>query len=151
MNGGCAVSCSVDCDVRLWDISEGTCLRVLRQPLPVRCVRFCEVIAPHRAPQRYIVSGSRDGVVRVCSAAAAGAFTAVALEGHKDMVMCLAAAGRCGLIASGSGDRTVRLWDCGGAQPRALQTLRGHMRTVSSVCVAEAGDDVIMTPSWRAL
>jgi WD40 repeat protein len=61
-------------------------------------------------------------------------------------VWCLAFSPDGKLLASGSSDRTIKLWDVATGKERA--TLRGHAGEVSSVCfspdgkvLASGGDD----------
>ncbi|CAL8088448.1 unnamed protein product [Orchesella dallaii] len=51
------------------------------------------------------------------------------LQGHSESVMCVRISGIGGLIASTSGDKTVRLWDLNG---QCLKVLEGHDRFVTS-------------------
>jgi len=93
------------------------------------------------APAR-LVSGSRDGTVRVWDAERWSAGSVAVLEGHTETVTCLAVVnkGQCGsrvLVASGSRDKTVRVWDLNDG--KCVAVLEGHTKEVTSV-VAVDGD-----------
>jgi WD40 repeat protein/transcriptional regulator with XRE-family HTH domain len=79
-----------------------------------------------------LVSGGSDGIIRLW-----GANTGVhlgTLSGHTDTVFSLAFNAQ-GLLASCSGDTTVKLWQVGsrGEDGRCLDTLQGHTNTVWKV------------------
>jgi serine/threonine protein kinase/class 3 adenylate cyclase/dipeptidyl aminopeptidase/acylaminoacyl peptidase len=59
------------------------------------------------------------------------------LAGHSGGVTAVAFSADGRLAATGSADRTVRLWDVGAA--RAIQVLRGHAGNVTSVAVSPDG------------
>ena len=59
------------------------------------------------------------------------------LEGHTDLVTCLHFSPDGSRIASGSQDRSVRLWDTATGDP--LLTLDGFDATVSEVCFSPDG------------
>ena len=58
------------------------------------------------------------------------------LEGHTDLVTCVAALGHSGAI-SGSNDKTLRIWDI--SDGKCCQTLVGHQHCVCGVVLADPG------------
>ncbi|CAG7835245.1 unnamed protein product [Allacma fusca] len=58
------------------------------------------------------------------------------LQGHSASVMCVRISTTAGLIASASGDKTVRLWDLSG---KCVKVLEGHDRYVTSCAFSPDG------------
>ncbi|MDX3231863.1 AAA family ATPase [Streptomyces sp. ME19-01-6] len=148
--------------VRVWDAVRGDLIRTLRVRAGSRTV------ALGRAGNRdVIVCGSGEGHIHVWDAAtgeltvpAMPAFTAPRLIGHARDVLCVAI-GRNGdrdVIASGTWESTVRLWDAVTGQPLG-EPLVGHGKGVCSVAFGRFGDrDLVISGSvdstvrlWDAL
>lgn len=132
------VSGSDDNTLRVWDAASGRALQTLRgHSDTVSCV--LTLALPSGA---YVVSGSWDKTLRVWAGEAGveGADLGQCLRvlpGHSRQVHCLAAvptaAGGCSpLVASGSWDRSIRLWDV--LTGHCLGVLPGHSDYV--LCLA---------------
>lgn len=132
------VSGSDDNTLRVWDAASGRALQTLRgHSDTVACV-----VTLALSSGAYVVSGSWDKTLRVWAgdAGVEGAELGQCLRvlpGHSRQVHCLAAvpsaAGGCSaLVASGSWDRSVRLWDV--LTGHCLGVLPGHSDYV--LCLA---------------
>ncbi|CAE6483836.1 unnamed protein product [Rhizoctonia solani] len=120
-NGAIVVSGGCDREVRVWDLTTGNCLHVLKgHTSTIRCLKVLD-------SRPIAVSGSRDTTVRVWDIAR-GREVHV-LQGHTDSVRCLEVAGK--LAVSGSYDATCRLWDVDSGE--CLRVFRGHYHEVYSV------------------
>jgi WD40 repeat protein/transcriptional regulator with XRE-family HTH domain len=144
--------------VRLWEVSSGRRLATLRgHTSAVAGVALS-------ADGQLVASGGADGTVRLWQApfvdgdaaerwaghlavsghsparppsAASGGRQLATLHGHTSAVWGMALDARGQLLASGSEDGTVRLWELPSGRP--LATLQGHTSGVYSVALAAAG------------
>jgi small GTP-binding protein len=118
-----ALSGSFDNTVRLWDVEDGRCLRVLEgHSGNVYSVAWS-------ADQRFALSGSGDGTVRLWDVEDGRCLRV--LEGHTDQVFVVAWSADQRFALSGSEDNTVRLWEMNTCQ--CLRVLRGHTKWVLNV------------------
>jgi WD40 repeat protein len=127
LEGGRAVSSSVDGTLRVWDLEGRETLQILRGH--TAGVRAAAVLEGGR-----VVSGSSDGTLRVWDLE--GGETLQTLQGHTAGVSAVAML-EGGRAVSGSVDGTLRVWDLESGQ--TLQTLRGQTGWVSAVAVLEGG------------
>ncbi|KAG1730837.1 WD40-repeat-containing domain protein [Suillus paluster] len=106
---GGLVSASLDRTVKRWDISEvgvgrGECRKTLKGHKD--CVLAISVLQVGR--EHRIVSSSRDGTVRMWDLKTG--MVEFVIQGHKNTVTTVDLSKDGRLLASGSGDREVRLW-----------------------------------------
>ena len=82
---------------------------------------------------RLLLSGGREGEVRLWDPLPGGRGCIGVLKGHIGGVNCLAVCDTSGLIATGGDDSTVRVWDA--AAMACVATLRGHNSHIMSVSI----------------
>ena len=71
------------------------------------------------------------------------------LPGHEDAVLCVKFAPNSRFVASGSGDKTVRIWDCHTGTCRAI--LRGHDAWVLALAYSPDGRRLVSADHSGAL
>lgn len=119
--GAIVVSGGCDRDIRVWDVTTGKCLHVLRgHNSTVRCLRVLE-------GRPLAISGSRDSTVRVWNIET-GQLVHL-LSGHLHSVRCLDVAGN--RVVSASYDSTCRIWDIDTGE--CLHVLRGHYHQIYAI------------------
>jgi small GTP-binding protein len=122
-DGRHALSGSDDRTVRLWDVAEGRCLRVLDGHTDsVWSLSWS-------GDGRHALSGSDDGTVRLWDVTEGRCLRV--LEGHTRFVTSVSWSGDGRHALSGSYDKTVRVWDV--TEGRCLRVLKGHTESVLSV------------------
>ena len=122
------VSASWDGTVRLWDADTGEFKRTIAEyPVPVKDVVFASVgftlaiVVRDRVEVWISIPWSRQAT----------------LTGHTDEILCLAFGSRDTVIATGSADKTVRLWN--GKTGELTRTLTRHTEEVTGVAFSRNG------------
>ena len=114
VSGGC------DRDVRVWDLTTGMAVHMLRgHTSTVRCLKM--------SGRDIAISGSRDTTLRVWDIRKG--LCKHVLIGHQASVRCLEIHGD--LVVSGSYDTTARIWSI--SEGRCLRTLQGHFSQIYAV------------------
>ena len=137
------------CALRVWDPERWSCVAVLEgHTNVVLCVTHVVSASRRDTPAR-LLSGSRDGTVRVWDTDRWSAGSVTVLEGHTGPVTCLEVVdnSECAsrvLVASGSCDKTVRVWDLNDG--KCVTVLEGHADLVTSLVVV--GGDGSGTPAY---
>ncbi|KIK66938.1 hypothetical protein GYMLUDRAFT_156943, partial [Collybiopsis luxurians FD-317 M1] len=138
------VSGSVDKTVRIWNAETGT---PIGEPLQGH-TNGVQSVAFSPNGQR-IVSGYDDKTVRIWTAETGTpigeplqGLTGSPLQGHTDGVWSVAFALDGKRIVSGSGDKTVRIWNAGSGTPIG-EPLQGHTHWVGSVAFSPDGKRIV--------
>ena len=130
LHGRRAVSGHQDGSIGLIDVESGTRIgRFKRNDATVWSVAFAG------GPKRFIAAG-HDWTAAVWDATVAEAPVGV-LEGHASAVQAVAYSPNGPYIATGSADRTVRLWRDGNLNP--VRTYRGHKEYVTALAFSPDG------------
>ncbi|CAL8305723.1 unnamed protein product [Merluccius merluccius] len=149
-------SCAKDKSVRVWRMDEasGQVVCVAQgssHANAVGCITFS------RMKESFIVSGSQDCTVKVwdlpdniatTTGDVHGLSARVTEKAHDKDINSVAVSPNDKLLASGSQDRTAKLWSLGapGAGPSLLGVFRGHRRGVWAVCFSPV-DQVLVSSS----
>ena len=141
-DNGTLISGSWDDTLRAWDVTTGT----QRWSKNVRDDVFTVALPSHNP--HFIAYGGRDNFNVRMRYSDDGDWRGE-VAGHTDDVTSLAFKPNSYLLASGSGDNTIRIWDVGdNTNLRHVRTLRGHTDDVWSVAwspdgrtLASASDD----------
>ncbi|KAL5633015.1 hypothetical protein ACGC1H_003492 [Rhizoctonia solani] len=103
-DGSYVVSGSLDCTVRLWDLSNGATISVLRgHSGTVDSVQF----APN---EPHVISGSQDRSIRIWNTSD-GTLIRLLRKAHSQGITSIAVSSDGSRIVSGSRDRTTCVWD----------------------------------------
>ncbi|MFQ4146142.1 eIF2A-related protein [Chlorogloeopsis sp. ULAP02] len=115
-----------DFSLRLWDIASGECVRILKgRQNWLSSVIFSPV--PHANFAWVLASGGEDGVVRLWTPDG----KCCSLGSHTDFIFAVNFSPNGRILASGSADQTIRLWDVVNGQ--CMKVLHGHAGMVTSV------------------
>jgi WD40 repeat protein len=159
-DGKQVVTVSDDKTVRLWDVSSGQTVRVLRPPIgPGKEGKlYAAALSPDGGLLAVSGSGWNDGrkpiylvalptgrLSRNLQVVPTGGRIERTLEGHKLEVFALAFSPDGKWLASGSGDKTVRIWNVGNGD--CVQTLEGHKARLADVAFSPDGQHLASAAS----
>ncbi|MDM9385148.1 NB-ARC domain-containing protein [Chlorogloeopsis sp. ULAP01] len=149
--GNVLVSGSHDNTVRLWDITTGQAMKTMQG-------HSSWIFSVAFSPQGdYLASGSHDQTVKLWSASTGECFRT--FQGYTNQVLSVAFSpipptplhkgGEGGILASGSHDHTVRLWDV--STGVVLKTIQGHTNWVYSVAFSPQGNLLVSGSGDRTI
>ncbi|KAJ8463984.1 hypothetical protein ONZ45_g17394 [Pleurotus djamor] len=145
------VTVSQDHSIRVWNLETGECTHIFYgHTKTIRCV---SITVPEGSNNPLIVTGSRDGEIHVWrlplqddpkyigdeeSDLSNNPYHLFLLKGHTDSIRSMATNGN--IVASGSYDNTVRVWDV--VSGECLWTLEGHTAKVYSIVMDPSANRV---------
>ena len=83
-----------------------------------------------------LLLGGRDGTIKVWDIGGSAPVALMDLEGHTDIIWSITASDTSNIALSGSGDKSVRLWDLRTGQ--CVRVMEGHTDDVGSVSMGSA-------------
>ncbi|KAG9508421.1 WD repeat-containing protein 48-like protein, partial [Fragariocoptes setiger] len=141
-NGQNLISVSSDTTIKVWNAHSGFCLSTLRSHRDyVKCLAYAQ-------DKEYVASACFEGVIYLWDVMTLTSLTSVkstvttkTLEGCKNSIYSLATNPAGTLVASGSTEKVIRLWD-----PRTRQKLlklRGHSDNVRTLLLSPDGTQLV--------
>ncbi|MGF1522954.1 MAG: BTAD domain-containing putative transcriptional regulator [Leptolyngbyaceae cyanobacterium] len=112
---------SADQTIKIWDITEGTCLQTIAAGEAVFAIAW----SPDGTK---LAGGTKDGRIQIWQSTGQ---LLQRLEGHRKCIWSLAWSADGQMLASGGDDQGIRLWDV--AFGRCIRILQGHQNAVRSV------------------
>ncbi|MBN1167799.1 MAG: TIR domain-containing protein, partial [Methanospirillaceae archaeon] len=132
-DGKTAISGSLDCTVRMWNLDSGETIRILEGHTGgVYSVAFSP-------DDKTAISGSGDNTVRMWNLDTGK--TIRIMKGHTDTVSSVAVSPDGKTAISGSWDNTVRMWNLDSGE--TIRIMEGHTDCVESVAVSPDGKTAI--------
>jgi WD40 repeat protein len=122
--------------IELWNPGER---RLVQADNPFRDLVYAVAFAPDG---KRLVAAGAEGSIRIIDLA--GGQTLSTLTGHSGPVLCLAWSSDGNWIASGSADRSIRIWEASG---KLVRSLNNHAGAVQAVIFAPDGQTLFSASS----
>ena len=91
-----------------------------------------------------IITGNDDNYIKIYSLSKKAQYVTNILEGHNCTIWCLIPLYEDTLLASGSSDNSIKIWDL--INSRCLFSLEGHENTISSLIILK--NELLGSSSW---
>jgi len=130
-------SCSSDMSIKIWDMTDDNykCVRTLQGHDHNVCgVRFSS---------DRLMSCSRDATIKIWDMNSG--FCVKTLQAHDEWVKCIDVSACGSLIASGSMDKSVRVWSIAKGNWECVQVYRDHDHVVECVAFSNNSADKVLT------
>ena len=125
------LSCSLDSTIRMWNLYDGTCLKILTGHVDgITCLVISD---------EYAISGSKDDFLKVWNLKS-GECT-LTLEGHSSWISSVVILAKRQTIISGSNDKSLKLWNM--KTPKSSQTCERHSTQPECIATTPCGMKVI--------
>jgi serine/threonine protein kinase/WD40 repeat protein len=128
------------CWLQVWDTDTGNLLRKLPMPADVTL----KALAVSRDGRR-LAEGGSDLKIRIRDTATMKVLQE--FRAHDQDITALAWDATTGLLASGSADLTVRIWDVSGAEPKQWREFRGPTNVPKSLAFSPSGSRLLCRES----
>jgi WD40 repeat protein len=128
------------CWLQVWDTDTGNLLRKLPMPADVTL----KALAVSRDGRR-LAEGGSDLKIRIRDTATMNVLQE--FRAHDQDITALAWDATTGLLASGSADLTVRIWDVSGAEPKQWREFRGPTNVPKSLAFSPSGSRLLCRES----
>ena len=146
-DGHYLISVSDDKTMRVWDVQTGKIKQIIRSNIgPGSAGKiFAAALSPDNhwlAAGGYLVNftganHARIGSIRILNFA--DGHLVELLQGHTNVVTALAFSQDSQLLASGSSDKTVRIWNLQNQEQKLVFSLKGHTKTVTTLAFLPDG------------
>jgi WD40 repeat protein len=137
------ISISFDRTIRIWDAVSGTSLRTLRPPIgPGNLgMLYAAALSPDGDTLAVASHGANSKEIGIFLIGLTEGQIRQVLRGHTSNVMCLAFDSRGERLASGSHDKTARVWDL--KTGAAVRVLTGHTKSIQGVAFSPQSDRLL--------
>ena len=151
--GNLIASAGYDNKIKIWSIAGELLQTIDAHKLAITSLAFIPtpLNPPYKGRDYTLISGSWDNTVKLWTLADEGKSSRLlhTLTGHQDGVTTISLNSDGTLLASGSGDRTIKLWNTKTGE--LIKTLRGHTSQINSLAFSSDDKSIISGEEQQGL